>query len=115
MEYIYSGFGKAAGMLFIAAVAYFIFAVSRDLSREEEPVKSRKQYILTVLKRVAVVAFAAFIISGMVKGGGCDSFDNCTDPDPTPQAQTWAYFFLLILVPSMIGLHQGLKTENKEI
>jgi len=115
MEHIIDGFGKAIGMLFIGGVLYGIYTAALHLASERKPTKSRGQYVFILATWVVSIALTALVMTGVVTGGGCDSFDNCTEPDPAPQSQTWAYLFLLILVPSMIGLHQGLKTENKEI
>lgn len=115
MEYIIDGFGKAMGMLFIGGILYAIYSAALRMANERKPVRSHRQYVFTLATWVISIALTALVMTGVSMGGSCDSFDNCTDPDPTPQAQTWAYFFLLILVPSMIGLHQGLKTENNGV
>lgn len=111
MEYVYDGLARAVGVLFISGIVFGIYRVSLRFSNEKEPIKSRWQYIFTVLKWIIIVAVVALVMSGM--GGGCDDFGDCTEPSSTPQAETWAYLFMLILVPSMFGLHRGLKIQNK--
>lgn len=99
-------------MLFIGAVLFGIYAGTSKLANEHKPVRTRWQYIYAAGKWIASIALLAFVLTGVL-GGGCDSFDNCTEPSTAPQAETWAYFFLLILVPSMLGLRDGLKVSEK--
>lgn len=102
-------------MLFIGGVLFAVYSGTSKLAAEQEPVKTRWQYAYTLIKWLASIALLALVLTGITSNGGCDSFDNCTEPSTAPQTETWAYFFLLILAPSMLGLHQGLKTEQKEL
>lgn len=110
---ILSGVTRGLGMLFVGWFMYASYKVSRDFAEKEIGSKSWKHYVFVLVKWVAVIAAIAFIAASIAGKGGCDSFDNCTDPDPNPAplAETWGYFFTLIIVPAMIGLYSD-KRKN---
>ncbi|TSC59597.1 MAG: hypothetical protein LiPW15_617 [Parcubacteria group bacterium LiPW_15] len=112
MNEILTGIERAAGMLFVGWVIYASYKISRDFAEKKRDITSWKRYIFVISKWILAIALIALVAASIAGKGGCDSFDNCMDPDPNPAplTETWTYFFVLLLVPAMIGLH---RTETK--
>ncbi|MDD3471951.1 MAG: hypothetical protein PHS86_04130 [Syntrophaceae bacterium] len=112
MNEILTGVERAAGMLFVGWAMYAAYKISLDFAEKKRGVTSWRRYVFVIGKLVFAIALIALVAASIAGKGGCDNFDNCMDldPKPAPIAETWAYFFVLLLVPAMIGLH---RTETK--
>ncbi len=113
---ILNGIERAAGMLLVAGFVYISYKASRDFAEKKKDIVSWKRYVFTVGKWILTIALIALVAASIAGKGGCDSFDNCTDPDPNPApiTETWVYFFVLLIVPAMIGLYRATaKSEER--
>jgi len=112
---IITGIEGALGILLAGGFMYASYKLSYDFALKEKNIGSRKRYVLILIKWTFIIATTAFVIASLVGRGGCDSFGDCWDSNPSPLEESWAYFFVLIFIPAMIGLHKTpAKTEEED-
>lgn len=113
---IITGIEGALSMLLVGGFIYTSYRLSYDFASKEKNTSSRKRYILVLIKWIFVITVTSFVIASLVGKGGCDSFGDCWDADTSssPMEETWTYFFVLIFIPAMIGLHKAPEGKTDE-
>ncbi len=113
---IITGIEGALGMLLTGWFMYVSYKLSFDFASKEKNVISWKRYVLILIKWIFIIAVTSFVIASLVGKGGCDSFGDCWDSNISSSSieETWAYFFVLIFIPAMIGLHKAPAKREEE-